>query len=96
VQMLHLLFGGKLPRIFGFDRTIELRGNRATVHQGQICRSHGRDSCFGPSLRLVTDLATDELQTALPGGPSDRRFSKWYVSDLAGWLQGRYKTIRGR
>jgi hypothetical protein len=25
------------------------------------------------------------------GGPSDRRFSKWYCSDLENWIEGRYK-----
>jgi penicillin amidase len=95
VQMRHLLMGGKLPRFLGFDRLIELRGGRATIPQIQICRNHGRTSGIGASLRLVTDLATDEMHTALPGGPSDRRFSRWYTSDLASWLAGRLKIVSG-
>jgi penicillin amidase len=82
VLMRHLLLGGKLPRWFGFDRPLEIPGNRAAVHQGQI-------------YRFVTDLATDEIQFTLAGGPSDRRFSKWYTSGVADWSAGRYKVLRG-
>ena len=31
--------------------------------------------------------------TNLAGGPSDRRFSKWYCSDLENWINGNYKRI---
>ena len=34
-------------------------------------------------------------ETALPGGPSDRRFSGWYASELDAWADGRYKLLRG-
>lgn len=80
----HLLFGGKLPHPSRLDRgPIPLKGGRATVHQGQIVRSGGRPVVQGPSYRLVTDLATAEIHSTLPGGPSDRPFSRWYVSELA-------------
>lgn len=95
VLMRHLLLGGKLPLCLGFDRKLELPGNRATVTQGQIYRGGGRETSFGPALRLVTDLATDEIQTSLAGGPSDRRFSKWYATGVADWVAGRYKTLHG-
>jgi penicillin amidase len=95
VLMRHLLFGGKLPLCLGFDRELELPGNRATLTQGQIYRGGGRETSFGPALRLVTDLATDEIQTSLAGGPSDRRFSKWYATGVADWVAGRYKTLHG-
>ena len=94
VLMRHLLLGGKLPLWLGFDRPLELAGNRATVHQGQIYRGGGRETSFGPSLRFVTDLATDEIQSTLAGGPSDRRFSKWYLTGITDWIEGRYKTLR--
>jgi len=95
VLMRHLLLGGRLPLWLGFDRPLELPGNRATVHQGQIFRGGGRETSFGPALRLVTDLATDEIRTTLAGGPSDRRFSKWYTTGLSDWIAGRYRTIAG-
>ena len=94
VTMSHILFGGKMPRLLGFDRgPITLAGGRATVNQGQIYRSAGRVTSFAPSVRLVTDLGTDEVHTALAGGVSDRRFSRWYVSDLKRWLRGEYKRL---
>ena len=93
--MRHLLLGGRLPRWLGFDvGPLALAGNLATIHQGQIYRSQGRDTGFAPSYRLVTDLGRDELRTCLAGGPSDRRFSGWYASGVADWLAGRFKTLR--
>ncbi len=95
LSLAHILFGGKLPRWLGFDRgPVTVRGGRATVHQGQIYRSAGRTTSFVPSFRMVVELDKDEIRTSLAGGPSDRRFSKWYCSGLADWEAGRYKTIR--
>jgi penicillin amidase len=93
--LAHMLFGGKLPRLAGFDRgPITLAGGRSTIHQGQIYRSGGRATSFAPSIRIVTDMAREEIMTALVGGPSDRRFSRWYVSDLERWQRGELKTLR--
>ncbi len=93
----HLLFGGKLPAWLGFDRgPVTAIGCRATVHQGQIYRSEKRLTTFVPSYRLVTDMAGDAIHTNILGGPSDRRFSKWYCSGLSGWQRGQYKEIKGR
>ena len=95
--MSHLLLGGKLPRWFGFDRgPVTAIGGRATIHQGQIYRSGGRTTTFVPSYRFVADLASDDFLSNLLGGPSDRRFSKWYCSDLHNWLSGKYKRIAHR
>jgi penicillin amidase len=90
-----MFFGGKLPRLLGFDRgPITLPGGRATPQQGQIYRNAGRTTSFVPSYRMVTDLAREEVHTALVGGPSDRRWSPFYCSDLARWLKGEYKILR--
>ncbi len=95
ITLSHLLFGGKMPRWLGFDRgPITLKGGRATPHQGQVYRSGGRETSFAPSFRFVTDLAKDEVHSSLCGGPSDRRFSRRYCSDLDDWIHGRYKTLR--
>lgn len=95
VTLSHMLFGGKAPRFLGFDRgPITLQGGRATPQQGQIYRSGGRTTSFVPSYRMATDLARDEVHTALVGGPSDRRWSPWYCSDLEAWLRGDYKVLR--
>ncbi len=92
--MTNMLFGGKLPKFLGFDRgPVAAIGNRATISQGQIYRSAGRVTTFLPSLRMASDLATDEIHSNLAGGPSDRRFSKWYCSDLGNWKNGKYKIL---
>ena len=93
LRLGHLLFSGKFPLCFGFDRQIELPGGRATIHQAQIFRSHGRQTSFAPSMQLVTDLATDQVHTTLPGGVSDRPFSRLYANRLADWLQHRYAVL---
>jgi len=95
VMLSHALFGGKLPAFLGFDRgPIVIIGNRATIHQGQVYRSAGRTTTFCPSFRMVMDLSTEEVRSNLAGGPSDRRFSRWYCSDLKNWVAGKYKTVR--
>jgi penicillin amidase len=95
VMMKHLMLGGRLPTWAGFDRgPIVLRGNRATIHQGQVYRSGGRVTSFAPSYRMVTDFAETCSHTSLAGGPSDRRFSPWYTSEVDAWLAGRFKTLR--
>ncbi len=94
VIMKNIVFDGKLPRFLGFDRgPITIIGSLATPHQGQIFESAGRLTTFAPSIRIVTDMGTDEIHTNLAGGPSDRRFSKWYCSDLKNWITGKYKKI---
>jgi penicillin amidase len=91
----HLLFGGKLPKFAGYDRgPIALPGGRATVSQGQIYRSGGRLTSFAPSIRMVTDLSEDSCLTCLAGGPSERRFSPWYCSEMEMYLEGRFKVVR--
>ena len=91
----HLALGGKLPPALGFDRgPFEVVGGRATVVQGQLLSLAGRESAFCPSWRFVTDLATDVSETALAGGPSDRRFSRWYATDLSRWLAFERKTLK--
>lgn len=93
-QMTNLFFNGRLPRLLGFDRgPFTAMGGRATIHQAQLYQSRGRRTSFLPSFRFVTDLASDEIHTTLAGGPSDRRFSRYYASDVVNWLQGRYKTL---
>lgn len=95
ITLVHLLFGGKLPKFMGFDYgPLGLPGCRATIPQGQIFKNAGRLTTFSPTYRFITDLASDEVHTNLAGGPSDRRFSKWYVSDLKNWYEGNYKVLR--
>lgn len=48
--------------------------------------------CAGDSV-MIADLAEDAICTNPAGGPSDRRFSRWYCSDLENWKARRYKSI---
>lgn len=92
--MTNIFFGGKLPKFLKFDRgPITAIGGRATISQGQIYTSGGRDTTFLPSYRMVTDFSENTLHTNMAGGPSDRRFSKYYCSDLDNWLSGTYKAL---
>ncbi len=95
IILSHILFGGKLPKFLGFDRgPITIPGGRATISQGQIYRSANRTTSFVPSFRMITDMDTDQCHTNMVGGPSDRRFSKWYCSDLKNWQEGKYKILK--
>ncbi len=95
VTLRHLLLGGRLPAWMGFDRgPVALPGSRGTPRQGQVYRDGGRETSFAPSYRLITDFGEDAAHTALAGGPSDRRLSRWYASGLKGWMAGRLKTLR--
>ena len=94
MTMRHLMLGARLPGWLGFDHgPLALRGGRATVHQTQVVRIGGREVAVGPSIRLVTELADRVVWTALAGGPSDRRWSRWYTSDVARWRGGLLKRV---
>ncbi len=92
ITMSHILLGGKLPGFLGFDQgPFALEGCRGTIQQGQVYKNGGRVTSFAASYRFVTDLAQQGAHTCLAGGPSDRRMSKWYASDVDRWLNGRLK-----
>jgi penicillin amidase len=94
IMMKNVFFDGRLPRWTGFDHgPVELPGNRATIVQGGIFTAHHRQTTFTPSWRFITDLGDDRALTALAGGPSGRRTSKWYKTDIDRWLSGDYKTL---
>lgn len=95
MSLTHLFFGGRLPSWTRFDRgPISLSGGRATPCQAQLYTAGGRAGCLAATYRMNADLGEDVLHTNLCGGPSDRRFSRWYCSDLDGWLKGRFKALR--
>jgi penicillin amidase len=94
VMMVNLMFAGAMPSWMGFDHgPIEIIGGRATIPQGQIFMTAGRKATFSPTYKFVTDLGDDGIWSAMAGGPSDRRFSKWYTSGIADWLAGRYRWM---
>jgi len=85
---------GSVGRLLGLrSRAIPMRGCHATIFQGHLLATATRESTFAPSYHMVTDLGTDEAWTNLPGGPSENRFSKWYDTDIARWLNAEYKKL---
>ncbi len=95
VMMTNLMFGGSLPSRLRFDHgPIEIIGGRATIPQGQIFMTAGRKATLSPTFKFVTDLSQDCIWSTMAGGPSDRRFSKWYVSGVADWVAGRYRRVQ--
>jgi penicillin amidase len=93
-MMTNIFFNGRAPAFLGFDRgPFPTMGNRATIHQAQLYTSGGRRTSFLPAFRIVCDLSNNGARTNLAGGPSDRRFSKWYDSDVKNWLEGKYKRL---
>jgi len=96
VVMVNLFFDGLLPEWAGFDHgPVIIEGSRATVVQGSLYDRNGKKTAFCPSYRFIADLASDEAHTVLAGGPSDRRFSPLYKSDIEKWLNYEYKILKG-
>jgi penicillin amidase len=97
ITMVNIFFGGKLPGFLGMDRgPFAMPGSTDTPRQGSVYRDAGRDTSFCPSNRFITDLGTDEAHTVIPGGPSEKRFSGLYVTDVESWLSGGYKILKGK
>jgi penicillin amidase len=95
MKMGHLLFGGKLPSFLGFDGgPVFVPGSRSTVCQAQFLTEGGRKVSFCPSYRFLTDMGSDEAFSSLPGGATDRRFSRYYKNELRRYLRGEYKRLR--
>ena len=87
----NILLGGKLPLFLGFDKgPYNLPGGRASVFQGQIYRSAGRQTSFFPTIHFITDMAKPTIYTNIAGGVSDRRFSPHYANGIFNWLNGTY------
>ncbi|MFW9778438.1 MAG: penicillin acylase family protein [Candidatus Heimdallarchaeota archaeon] len=91
----NMFFGGQLPRFLGFDYgPFELPGGRATIHQGQIFKSAGRDTNFIPTYRMICDFSSETLLMNIAGGPSDRRFGRYYKTLIKEWLRGEYTELK--
>ncbi|MCI5055745.1 MAG: penicillin acylase family protein [Flavobacteriales bacterium] len=92
ITLKNILLGDSLPSWLGFNKgPIPLEGGRATIHQGQVYRSANRTSSFGPSFRIVTDMATNAIETNYIGGVSDRRFSSNYTNDVKNWQNKEFR-----
>ncbi len=95
LDMNNLFFDGKIPAFLGFDqKNVEIPGNRATISQGAVYNSHGRKSSFCPSWRFVSDFKSNRCYSHLPGGLSDRRFSKNYKADIVNWAKHQFREYQ--
>lgn len=95
IILKNLFFGGRLPKFLGFDYgPVELIGGRATISISQIFKSGGREATFSPTYRFITDFQENMIHSVLAGGPSDRRFSRWYTSGIKDWLAGNYRVLK--
>jgi acyl-homoserine lactone acylase PvdQ len=84
-----------LSIVFGFDfGPYEHIGSRATIPQSQIFKAMGRPSTFAATYRMITDMNNGELLWNLPGGASDRRFSKYYKMGMTEWISARYHVYK--
>ena len=89
----NLVLGG-LPAAFRLDRgPFALPGSRATVRQGNVLNLEGQTAVVGPAFRMIADLSTDELWTALPGGIDGAPGSRTYDCWLQDWHAGRYHRL---
>lgn len=94
VYVNNMFFGGKLPRILGFDYPLEHIGSRATIPQAQLYRSAGRDNSFAATFRMVCDFASEEIRLNMTGGASGNRFSPYYKAGMEDWVKGVYRAIK--
>ena len=93
LRLTHVLFQ-RMPAFMGFGYgPVFLPGGRATPQQGQVQQGRYRKTGCMPAYRMLIDLAEPGLKTSIAGGPSDRRFSRWYLTDLENWTQGIYKEV---
>jgi penicillin G amidase len=95
VYIPNIFFAGQLPKIFGFDYgPYEHIGSRATVAQSQMYKAMGYPATFVAVYRMIADMDTEELHSNNAGGPSDRRFSKYYTMGISDWIKARYHVYK--
>ena len=95
IYIPNIFFAGQLPKIFGFDYgPYEHVGSRATVAQSQIFKAMGHPATFVAVYRMIADMGERELHNNNAGGPSDRRFSKYYTMGISDWISAGYNIYR--
>jgi len=94
VWMKNIAFNGKLPKFLGFDKEICLQGDADCLSVGALFRSPtGVEKFLISNFRFITDLGTDECESALFGGVSGRRFSSLYTQGVDNFLQCQFKQF---
>ena len=94
-QFTNRFFEGRfVGRALGFHtEKVPMPGCHATPFQGHLLRVATREATFAPSYHFTADMGTDEAWTNLPGGPSEHRFSGYYINDIPRWRAGEYKRL---
>jgi len=88
----NIFFQGKLPKWTGFDvGSFEQKGTHQTLYCGHFRTSHGVDVNVAAAWRAITDLSENNLWSILAGGPSGKRFSQYYISEIADYHHGNLK-----
>ena len=82
-----------LNQIFN-SKPMELGGSANTVFKTSYRFYKPYDVSVGPSMRMITDLASPENSLfILPGGQSGQPFSTHYHDQLERWRTGRYREV---
>ena len=90
----HLLFGGVLPSFLGFDYgPAAVPGGRDALFTGKVYGGARGTTGDAPVYRMIADLAGEDLHTNMAGGPTDRRFSRWYRGGWKRWYRGGYQRL---
>jgi penicillin amidase len=97
LTMRHIVFGGRVGELLRLDRrAVPLGGSRATVRQATLFKEGDRENSFGPAYHFVTAPAQPWSHTNMPGGASERPWSRFYASDVAAYLHGGYRRLDPR
>ncbi|MBN1946117.1 MAG: penicillin acylase family protein [Bradymonadales bacterium] len=93
----NLLLGRRLPFFFRVNRgPFGVWGHHSTILQFTEYREGGIRLSIAPSYRFVSDMGSHEIWTNLPGGASEKPYSRYYANDLPHWRYGEYKRLRLR
>jgi acyl-homoserine lactone acylase PvdQ len=86
----HTLFGGRLPRVLGFDTAARpWRGGPNAPFQVRSVDFEGERMLFGPAFHLVFDMSRPHGWYNSPGGASESRLGPGYAAGLDAWHEGR-------
>lgn len=93
-MLKNVFFDGQLPGFLGFDYgPVPQRGHRNVLRAEGAFMSDGRHMVWSQSWTCVADLADGFISTTLPGGPSGRRMSSLYTSEIPFWWENLPKRV---
>jgi len=94
IELNHIISSAfKFLGFFLNRKSIRSPGGRATVFQLQRYKSGKRDLRLAPVYRMLVDFSLPGIRSNLLGGPSESFLSRFYLSDVSNWLNGRYRKV---